>query len=129
MGSRFTVTSDQDFDRHDSLVTERLQTWRPGFQPENDEQEWLFAQVVVSSVRIDRLQVEEARLIQYEAQRAELCWEEDRRLAAEIQAASLRSKPGVVVARLRQSRQGCGLLIERWQGLRAVLEGGSSWTE
>ena len=56
-------------------------------------------------------------------------WEEDRQLEAIAQAASLNKNPGLAVARLRRSRQGCDWLIERWIGLEQALEGDGDWTE
>jgi hypothetical protein len=109
-------------------VEARMAEWRETFRPANDEEEWLFKQLVVDSVRIDRGFRLESDLRAYEARRASLAWEDDRRLDAEKTAAALPRRPALVVRRLRETAQGCDWLIERWRGLDQVLRSAGDWT-
>jgi hypothetical protein len=117
------VLVDDDTD----AVAQRLEDWRSAYKPEGAAQEWLYTQLVVQSVRVDRCQREEATLRAYQAERASLCWDEDRQLAAEILGDGLANKSSLTVAKLRQTKQGCEWLLERWCGLGAVLARGGEW--
>jgi len=118
-----------DRDDDDALVVERLRTWRAAYRPDSDEAEWLFEVVVVNSVRVDRCQRDEARVRALQALRASLCWEEDRRLAAEVLGRTLARRPSLVVGKLRKTRQGCDWLLARWRGLADLLDRVGEWTE
>ena len=119
------VVADDDA----AVIAERLESWRPTYRPGTDEEEWLFEQAVVSSVRVDRCQRDENLLRTHQSVRASLCWDDDRRLAAEELGATLSKKPSLVLRKLRKTRQGCDWLLERWRGLGDVLERGGEWTE
>jgi hypothetical protein len=111
------------------LVAQRMIAWRDDFRPVGAQQEWLFEQVVVSSVRIDHCRLLEAALLDDLALRAAVSWDEDRGLAAEETAAGLSKRPALVCRRLRQTAQGCEWLLNRWRILGAIIEEGGSWTE
>jgi hypothetical protein len=107
----------------------RLHAWRDTWQPETDEQEWLFEVMVESSLQFDRCAREEDGLRSYLVQRAALCWDVDRRGEAEELGSRLHRDASRVSVRLRRSRQGCDWLLERWLGLGLVLEQGGTWDE
>ena len=107
----------------------RLEDWREAYAPDGPEQEWLFCQLVVESLRIERCQRHEAILVAHSAQRAALCWQDDRRLDAETLAASLSKKPALVARKLRRTRQGCEWLLDRWLALAAIFDNAGAWTE
>jgi hypothetical protein len=115
-----------------AAVAERREQWRDGFRPEGPEEEWLYEQLIVNSVRVDQCQAQEPAVRVYQARRAVLWWDEDRRLDAETLAAGLARRPALVALRLRQTAQGCDWLIERWRGLASALEAeasGGDWTD
>jgi hypothetical protein len=116
-------------DDETQAVRQRMGEWRAGYEPASAEEEWLFTQVVVSSVRLDQCVRQEAELRANMARRARVCWNDDRRLAAEETAAGLARKPALIARRLRRSKQGCDWLLERWQALGQVLERTGEWTE
>src|SRR5690242_17965963 len=97
------VSSEQDA----AAVQERLDAWRPSYNPATPEQEWLFRQIVVNSVRVDRCQADERAARAYAARRASLCWDDDRALAAEKLGKRLAKDPARVVLKLRKTLQGC----------------------
>ena len=107
----------------------RLESWRPSYSPETPEQDWLFNQVVVNSVRLDRCLHHEAALRANQQRRAMVSWDDDRRLDAEILGASLSRKPAVTLRKLRRTKQGCEWLLERWLALAAIFESKGEWTE
>jgi len=61
--------------------------------------------------------------------RAGLCWEADRRKAADDLGARLTKDPGRVARALSRSRQGADWKIERWEGLGEALEANGGWDE
>jgi hypothetical protein len=111
------------------IVAQRMIAWRDDFRPVGAQQEWLFEQLVVSSVRIDHCRLLEAALLDELTLRAAVSWDEDRGLAAEETAAGLSKRPALVCRRLRQTAQGCEWLLNRWRVLGAILEEGGAWTE
>src|SRR5207237_4857612 len=94
-------------DEEAAAVLRRLDDWRFVYRPASVEEEWLYRQLVVSSVRVDRCQRQEAALRTYEAGRAGVCWDDDRRLDAEETAAALARRPALLALRLRRTRHGC----------------------
>ena len=116
-------------DEESQAVRRRMSEWRGSFQPSSAEDEWLFAQMVASSVRVDRCQRDESALRSHLADRASVCWDDDRRLAAEETAASLSKKPALTSRRLRRTRQGCEWLLDRWRSLGRVFDHAGSWTD
>jgi hypothetical protein len=119
------VTPDDDAGQ----IAQRLETWRSSYVIATDEDEWLFTQYIVNTVRIDRCQRQETALRAHEAGRAELCWDDDRRLVAEQIGDALKRRPAITVSRLCTTRQGCDWLLERWRGLLAIVERAGEWTE
>ena len=113
----------------ESLIAERLVSWRPSYNPEGKEQEWLFNQLILSSVRIDRCQRDEAALRAHQSDRATLCWNDDRALDAETLGASLAQRPERTAASLRRTRQGCEWLLDRLHALDQILKSKGEWTE
>jgi hypothetical protein len=110
------------------LIEERKDEWRPEFQPADPREEWLFDQLVIASVQVERCQREERALRSRLAERAATCWDDDRRLAAEILGAGLARKPALISRQLRQTKQGCDWLLERWEGLGRILDARGEWT-
>jgi hypothetical protein len=77
--------------------------------------------MAVDSVRLDRCRETYLELCEDHANRAALCWDEDRRAEAEEIASRLGWDPARSRSRLEQTRHGCEVLIERWEGLGRIL--------
>ena len=121
-------------DEQDAVVRQRLVSWRGDYSPAGEVDEWLFRQVVVSSVRIDQCQADEPELRAELATRASACWDDDRKLAADELGKRLAADPARVAGRMLRTAQGCQWLIDRWdalaQALLATDQGdGGDWTE
>jgi len=112
-----------------AAVATRLDQWRDDYRPATDTEEWLFRQLVVCSVRVDRCQDHEVDLRIYQADRAAALWDADQRILAEDTAAALAKRPSRVVAHLSATKHGCEWMITRWRGLAAALDGGGRWSE
>lgn len=110
-------------------VTRRLEAWRTGHDPTTPEGEWVYEQLVRSSVRVDACQAREAALRSYQAQRAALAWREDRAVEAEKFAASLSKRPALVACQLSGTKSGCVWLMRRWEDVVSLGDVEGSWTE
>ncbi len=110
-------------------VETRKAEWRSLYLTNSVEEEFLFDQMVASSVRLDQCRERESLLRAYESRRARLCWEQDRELAVEEMASSLSRNPSRTRRRLTKTRQGCEWLIVQWQGLYAALQRNGEWTD
>jgi hypothetical protein len=111
-----------------ALIEQRKEEWRPEFQPDDPREEWLFDQLVTASFQVERCQREEQALRAHLAARAATCWDDDRRLAAEIVGANLSRKPALVSRQLRQTTHGCDWIIERWESLGRILDAKGEWS-
>ncbi len=116
-------------DEEAEAVKTRKTLWRNQYQLKTVEDEWLFEQVVIQSVRIDLCRRLESELRIYQAHRAGLFWESDRRLAAEDLAQGLARQPARIRQRLAQTRQGCDWLIDRWRSLSSLYDRTGDWTD
>jgi hypothetical protein len=85
-----------------------------GLDPLGD---WVAGQVATLSLRIERCQASELAVRERIVTRAEITWDEDRRLAATVLGGTIAKRPEEVSARLRESYHGCGWLISRWDML------------
>ncbi|MFO0908730.1 MAG: hypothetical protein U0794_10285 [Isosphaeraceae bacterium] len=110
-------------------VAARLEAWRKLLRPDGEVQEWVVTQVLLAAVRLEHCQEHVARLRQYEATRASLVWENDRRLEAEELAARLPRDPARVRRKLERTLQGAEWLIARWNDLGCRLVSGRTWTD
>ena len=109
-------------------VARRLEAWRTELCPSDPHDDWLVLQAVVMSLRVEQLQAELQHLHRERRQRAALCWDADRRLAAERLGARLSRNPSLVSRELTRTLQGCDWLLERWEGLSGVLDQGRPWS-
>jgi len=88
--------------------------WGEWLRPSGDAEAWLVREIAATSLRIDHAERVERQARDRAALRAEVCWDDDRRLAAETLGAGLSKAPGEVVERLKATPQGCDWLIKRW---------------
>ena len=110
------------------LVQQRASDWFDALKPQNEFQSWLVDEVAVISLRIDRCERMERRARDVKAMRAELCWEDDRRLDAVRLGGLLPKRPDEVVEELRRTPQGCEWLMTRWAMLAHTADVKGAWT-
>jgi hypothetical protein len=110
------------------LVQQRASDWFDALKPQNEYQSWLVDEVAIISLRIDRCERMERRARDVKAMRAELCWEDDRRLDAVRLGGLLSKRPDEVVEELRRTPQGCEWLMTRWAMLAHTADVKGSWT-
>src|SRR3954454_1254144 len=75
------------------LVQQRASDWFDAIKPQCEFHSWLVDELAVISLRIDRCERMERRARDLKAMRAELCWEDDRRLEA-VRLGGLLSRRG-----------------------------------
>ena len=110
-------------------VEARAASLREEFRPESEFERTLVEQMAVDSIRMDRCRESYQVLCQDQADRAALCWDEDRRAEAEEIASRLGWDPSRSQSRLEQGRHGCELLIDRWEGLGRILREVGIWDD
>ncbi|MEO6809736.1 MAG: hypothetical protein ABI353_11545, partial [Isosphaeraceae bacterium] len=99
------------------------------YHPDNDRQSWLLEQVADAAARLDFCQFMIRAQINDQADRADLCWDEDRCRAAEEIAARLPKDPSRTASRLRETAQGCRWILARWDALSVPLVENIAWDE
>jgi len=97
-------------------------------KPHNDYQSWMVDHVALFSLRIDRCERIERRLRDKACLRAELTWDDDRRLEVEVVAGMLAARPAETVETLRRTPQGCEWLMTRWAMLAHAADLNTTWT-
>lgn len=112
-------------------MQERCVAMYHGLKPGNDYQAYFADQAALISIRIDRCQRMERRIRDKVRLKAGLCWEEDRRLDAEMLGGMLSKKPAEAIDALRKTPQGCEWLMGRWAMLLFAANNnpGNAWTE
>lgn len=119
-----TVLPDLDADKLEA----RLESWRKLFVIRNADEEWLYEQLIISTIQVDAAQAEEFKIRANQAARAIGSWDTDRCDEIVKRAAGLSKKPELIYNELLCSRQGCAWLISQWQGLEASLAADGEWT-
>jgi hypothetical protein len=99
------------------------------YHPATDHQSWLLDQVADAAARLDHCQFMLRAQIDDMADRADLCWEEDRMRAVEEIAARLPKDPSRTASRLRETSQGCRWILARWTALSVPLIENTPWNE
>ena len=110
-------------------VADRVAKWGPGYRLVTDEDHWVMRQLALETVRLDRCHQEDRALRIQRADRAELCWDEDRTHEAHELFAKIAKRPELVSRQLQRTPHGCDVLIERWNALAAVLKPGTPWDD
>ncbi len=109
------------------LVSGRISDWYFTLKPQNDYHMWLVEKIAVCSIRIDRAERMERRYRDRRSLKAELDWEDDRRLEVENLGAKIGLRPAQIVEELRRSPVGCDWLISRWSMLAHAADS-KAWT-
>ncbi len=89
---------------------------------------WAAGQVALNSLRIERCQDMEQVIRDRIVSRAEVTWDEDRRLEATLLGGTIARKPEAVSAQLRETFHGCEWLLGRWAMLARSADVLGSWT-
>jgi hypothetical protein len=116
-------------DGDEQALEDRLESYTAEFRPESPHEAVLVAEMALDDVRMARCGKLYYTLCDSYATRAQLCWDQDRRLEAEDLAARLRRDPARNARKLRGTRQGCELMVERWEALLRILRETGTWTE
>jgi hypothetical protein len=113
----------------EKALEDRFQAYTAEFQPESPHEFVLVAEMALDDVRMKRCGKLFDILCDGYATRAQLCWDQDRRLEAEDLAARLRHDPSRIALRLQRTAQGCALMIERWEALGRIFRETAKWSE
>ncbi len=97
-------------------------------RPQNDFHCFLVGEIALITFKIERVERMDRRARDKIAIRAELSWDDDRRLEAELLGEQLAVRPAVVVEQLRRSPQGCEWLMGRWAMLAYTADTHKKWT-
>jgi hypothetical protein len=89
---------------------------------------WAAGQVALQTVRIERCQSMENAVRGRIIARAEVTWDEDRRLEATLLASTISRSPETVSARLLETFHGCEWLLTRWAMLAHAADLQVTWT-
>ncbi len=111
------------------IVAVRLVSWGAEYDPRNQDEKFLFEQMVLESVRIERCQHHEQGLLYRQVVDAEQSWDDLRTLEATQLGNRLAKKPKLVSVELQTTAQGCALLIDRWTGLLEALKPDQPWDD
>jgi hypothetical protein len=109
-------------------VADRITSFGQALPAADAFDQWLIELASIASVKLDRCREKELALIVKTARRVALFWDDDRAQQAEELAAQLAPNPPAISRRLRQTRQGCQLLTDRWEDLGRALDAGGEWT-
>src|SRR5208282_1033846 len=71
------------------------------YKPQNEVHVWMIGQAAINSIRIERSQRIERRVRDKMALKAELSWDDDRRMEVEVLGRSLAKDPSTTVQALR----------------------------
>ncbi len=96
------------------LIQQRSGEFFDTLKPQNEVHVWMVDQAALASIKIERCQRIERRARDKMALRAELTWDDDRRMEAEVLGRSLAKDPCATVQALRSTPQGCEWLMVRW---------------
>jgi hypothetical protein len=97
-------------------------------KPQNEYQACMVDRVAIYMIRIERCERMERRSRDKFTLRAELNWDDDRRVEAEIVGGMLASRPAETVDTLRRTPHGCDWLMTRWAMLAHVADS-KIWTD
>ncbi len=110
------------------LIRARSLEWRLALKPQNDYHQWMVDEIAVTSLRVDRSERQERRVRDKKSLRAELFWDDDRKLEATRLGALIQTNPDEVVQALQRTPQGCEWLMTRWALLAHAADLKKVWT-
>jgi hypothetical protein len=95
----------------------------------SDYEHWLMDEMALASTRLERLATLSIADMRRTVDRAALCWDKDRMIAAEDLGARLPKNPSRVARALEGTWHGADWLIVRWEGLGAALKAKGTWDD
>ena len=110
------------------LIRERSDEFFNTLKPQNDLHCWVVTEIALASIKIDRCERIERRVRDKISLRAELYWDDDKRLEASLLGEQLGNRPEIVLEQLRRTPQGCEWLMGRWSMLAYSAETKGGWT-
>jgi hypothetical protein len=111
------------------LIQQRSDEIFDAFKPYTEYQAWQVGQAAIITIRIDRIERMERRIRDKICLRAELTWDDDRRLEAEVLGGKLSKRPAQTIELLRRTPHGCEWLMARWALLAHAADNQSgNWT-
>jgi hypothetical protein len=111
------------------LIQQRSREFFDTYKPQNEVHVWMVDQAAINSIRIDRCMRIERRVRDKMSLRAELTWDDDRRMEAEVLGRSLAKDPSATVQALGSTPQGCEWMMVRWAMLAHSADTQDAWTE
>ena len=108
-------------------MDERTAQWNSSLRPFNAFDLWVAERITYHSLRLEDCEHRAIALRALQARRAELCWDADRRRAAEALGARLPRDPARVARLLADTLQGADWLLARWDAMDAVLDAQGDW--
>jgi hypothetical protein len=112
-----------------ALADQRKAELAREFEPQTAYEGLLVGEIALASARLERCAALAIGDLRRGIERAETCWDDDRRQRVEDRAARLTRDPARVAKALARSRQGADWLIERWEGLGEVLKNLGTWDD
>ncbi len=109
-------------------IAERTEQFFKTLRPQNHYHCWIVTEIALCTLQIDRSERMQRRSRDKVALRAELTWDDDRRLDAMLLGRTLANRPDVVVEQLRKNVQGCEWLMSRWAMLKYTADVDKKWT-
>jgi hypothetical protein len=116
-------------DQLDAEVLKRFEEWHSSIKPFDPFETRLLEQLCIETVRIDAAHRDLVEIRRRRAERAATSWDADRRTEAEELALKLSQEPTTISRKLKQTLQGCDVLIDGWQGLIDILDEGNDWND
>ena len=110
------------------LINGRARNFFQTLRPQNNFHCWLVSEISLTTIKIDRCARQERRIRDKVAIKAELTWDDDRKLEATLLGSQLANRPEVVVEQLRRTFHGCEWLMARWSLLAHSADLNKSWT-
>jgi hypothetical protein len=109
-------------------VTGRALQFFDTLRPQNDFHCWVVSEVSLTTFKIDRAERMDRRVRDKIAIKAELSWDEDRKLEVEYLGEQLGNRPAIVVEKLKATPQGCEWMMTRWAMLAYCADCKRPWT-
>jgi len=111
------------------LIEVRVREFTEAFKPRSPFEVILVRDMAVSSARIERCASLSVADLVRSADRAHLCWEQDRCMSVEDYAVKLSKDPRRISRGLRKTRQGAQWLIDHWEALAAIARENGGWDD
>jgi hypothetical protein len=111
------------------LLSERREVWYQEYAPASLETRLLIDSLIVNLIREERCREREMELHKEIVERAEFHWDEDRSADVLRMVKRYAKKPGLLVASLKRTTQGCDWLLNRWHRLERALEANRELTQ